>query len=173
MKRIVFILGAGASADSGAPLMKDFLYEASGVSADPEYRDAFDLVFKARAELQVAQSKARFDIHNLEAVFAAFEMAELMGYSWPKTDQFFHQLFALGSIGTTILRRFRVLDPDPAVAVRFRDELLGEQARACFVPDFEGPRSQLLFRDSIGLVARDFGIPLAPTTRRNDPLRAG
>lgn len=83
MSDTVFILGAGASAEAGAPLMADFLDVASDLrngrelSAD-ESRD-FDLVFHARSLLQRSHSKAHLDIHNLESVFAAFEMAQLTG----------------------------------------------------------------------------------------------
>src|SRR5947207_1407967 len=76
----VFVLGAGTSADAGVPLMKDFLEKA--MLLDPHHSavgDAFTLVAKARSALQLAQSKARFDIRNVESVFAAFEMAKLFG----------------------------------------------------------------------------------------------
>ena len=79
--RSVFILGAGASADAGVPLMADFLEKAMALG--PALGDLgpnpFELVKKARAMLQQAQSKARLDIRNVEAVFGAFEMAELFG----------------------------------------------------------------------------------------------
>ncbi len=88
MSRTVFILGAGASAQAGAPLMWNFLevaerlrYEA-GAAAEQD----FELVLKARAELQAVHSKARLDIENLESVFAAFEMAALRGALGRLTD---------------------------------------------------------------------------------------
>lgn len=37
----------------------------------------------------------------------------VIGYSWPNADQFFHQLYAVGTAGESILRRFWVLDPNP------------------------------------------------------------
>lgn len=79
--RTIFVLGAGASADAGVPMMRDFFERADRIHADePDTeRDAFELVGKARARLQLVQSKARFDIRNLESVFAAFEMASLLG----------------------------------------------------------------------------------------------
>lgn len=81
MSEIVFILGAGASKRAGAPLMDDFLDVADDLRKQDlakKVREDFNLVFKAMAELQQAQSKARLDIVNLESVFAAFEMAKIL-----------------------------------------------------------------------------------------------
>jgi hypothetical protein len=79
----VFVLGAGASADVKVPLMREFLEVAEDIYRDSgpalaSYAD-FALVVRARAELQAVHSKAEFDINNLESVFSAFEMAELLG----------------------------------------------------------------------------------------------
>lgn len=80
MKRIVFVLGAGASQAAGVPVMADFFETATALDRQKPglMRDAFTLVAKGRDALQQAQSKARFDLRNLESVFAAFEMAELL-----------------------------------------------------------------------------------------------
>ncbi len=81
MSEIGFVLGAGASKDAGAPLMADFLDVADDLTKQnlaKEAQEDFNLVFKARAELQQAHSKAQLDIRNLESVFAAFEMAKLL-----------------------------------------------------------------------------------------------
>lgn len=86
MADVVFILGAGASADGGAPVMRDFLDAArklrlSGNIRDSRISSAFDEVFAAIGKLQVVHSKARdFDINNIESVFSAFEMAQLLGH---------------------------------------------------------------------------------------------
>ena len=83
MAKTVFILGAGASAHCGIPLMKDFLNVAADLHASNrsgEYKEDFELVFKARSELQATHSKsAAIDIHNVESVFSAFELAETLG----------------------------------------------------------------------------------------------
>jgi hypothetical protein len=82
MSDIVFILGAGASRLAGAPLMDDFLDTAELIlRADKcgNEKTAFELVFKAIAALQPVYAKAVIDTNNLEAVFAAFEMAKLFG----------------------------------------------------------------------------------------------
>lgn len=82
MANTIFILGAGASVSSRAPLMAEFLDVARDVVARgraEESQAAFELAFKGIAELQLAHSKATLDLRNIEAVFAAFEMAVLFG----------------------------------------------------------------------------------------------
>jgi hypothetical protein len=85
MSRTIMILGAGASAQAGAPLMKDFLDIAEKVKAGDGYRNpdeashAFQLVFKALEALRQAHAKSKIDTRNVESVFAAFEMAKLLG----------------------------------------------------------------------------------------------
>lgn len=80
-QRTVFILGAGASAEAGGPLMWDFLDRARGLwRAQPgAHEETVGLVFRAIGELQRTHSKANIDIHNFEKVFAAFEMAGTLG----------------------------------------------------------------------------------------------
>lgn len=77
MSDIVFILGAGASRDAGGPLMTDFLDKARDLWEGNEKisRDKFELVFNGLSQLRHVHSKANLDLNNLEAVFAAFEMA--------------------------------------------------------------------------------------------------
>jgi hypothetical protein len=82
MSRTVFILGAGASKAAGSPLMGDFLDVAerlNGSGSVKDAGDAFDLVFEGLAALQSAHSKATINLDNVESVFAAFEMAQLLG----------------------------------------------------------------------------------------------
>lgn len=81
MSRTVFILGAGASAGAGAPVMSNFLDVAEELRRSDQLGDdaaAFDLVFKAISKLQLAYAKATIDINNLEHLFSAFEMARLI-----------------------------------------------------------------------------------------------
>lgn len=78
MSEIVFVLGAGASAHTGAPVMATFLENSRRLSRrvlEPWKKD-FGLVFEAINELQRVHSKARFDIHNLETVFTILEIAK-------------------------------------------------------------------------------------------------
>jgi NAD-dependent SIR2 family protein deacetylase len=80
MAETVFILGAGASHEAGAPLMKDFLDEAQRLSKSERIpSEDFDLVLNARNQLLAAHSNAVIDFRNLESLFAAFEMARLLG----------------------------------------------------------------------------------------------
>ena len=81
MSKFVFVLGAGASADSGAPTSNNFMDRAESFLGDTSLgghdRDAFELVFKARNKLKDVLSKATLDLDNLEVLFNAFEMAAL------------------------------------------------------------------------------------------------
>ena len=82
MSEIVFILGAGASRDAGAPLIADFLDRADLLRRSGkvnEVKPHFDRVFDAISQLQAIQAKAHLDLYNIESVFAAFEMGKLIG----------------------------------------------------------------------------------------------
>jgi hypothetical protein len=82
VSEIVFVLGAGASVHTGAPVMATFLENArlisKGITVKP-WKDDFDRVFNAINELQRVHSKASFDIHNLESVFTILETARTVG----------------------------------------------------------------------------------------------
>lgn len=86
-RRTVFILGAGASKEAGAPLMRDFLDAADAIRNLPEsdirpgsnLDEQFKLVFRGIAELQSVFAKSVLELDNIESIFAAFEMAELFG----------------------------------------------------------------------------------------------
>ncbi len=81
MAEVVFVLGAGASKECGAPLMGDFLDVAddlrltSRTGGDAEH---FDRVFKSIAALKSVQAQLTLDTYNLEAVFSAFEMGAMI-----------------------------------------------------------------------------------------------
>jgi len=82
MSKIVFILGAGASKQAGAPLMGDFLDSASKLLVMGETGDKqkdFERVFSAIGSLQKVHSKSQLDLSNIESVFNAFEMANILG----------------------------------------------------------------------------------------------
>lgn len=55
----------------------------------------------------------------------------VIGYSLPETDTFFRQLYALGTVGDSLLERFWVFNPDVSREEVFRD-LLGPGARQRF-----------------------------------------
>lgn len=84
MSRTVFILGAGASKEAGAPLMNDFLDVAEEIKnahsqdLSPEEKEWFGGVFEGLYELQKVHEKATLNTLNVEDVFAAFEMAILV-----------------------------------------------------------------------------------------------
>jgi hypothetical protein len=92
MSEVVFILGAGASRDAGAPLMADFLDTAERLrgSGNQNMSTATDIVVRAVGELQQVFAKANIDIQNIEAIFGAIEMARLIrrfpGMEPPKID---------------------------------------------------------------------------------------
>ena len=80
----VFILGAGASRQAGGPLMSDFLDFAEALLRQKiegvlEAKADFDNVFNALAELQAVHSKSFLDLDNIEILFGAIEMAQLIG----------------------------------------------------------------------------------------------
>jgi hypothetical protein len=82
MSNVVFILGAGASKQCGAPLMAEFLDVASSLHSTGKTGDAskdFETVFKAISALQAVHSKSQLDLNNIESIFNAFEVANTLG----------------------------------------------------------------------------------------------
>src|SRR5258706_973652 len=76
--KTVFILGAGASAAAGVPMMAEFLDRADRLFRG-QNDDAAQDVFRAITELQGVYAKSYLDLDNIEAVFGAIEMAQLIG----------------------------------------------------------------------------------------------
>jgi len=87
----------------------------------------------------VPPSWNKADSHNQIATVwnrAAQELSEadsiyVIGYSLPNTDSFFRQLYALGTVGDTLLKRFWVYNPDPSREDVFRG-MLGPGAKERF-----------------------------------------
>ncbi len=82
MAKAVIVLGAGASAHCGAPLMWDFFDRAEEVVRSKRWPDSewqFRLVFDAIHELSRVYAKSHIDTTNLEAVYSAFELAAVLG----------------------------------------------------------------------------------------------
>lgn len=80
--RTVFILGAGASAHAGAPLMGNFFEVAARLQRDGLLRAVqadIDVVEKVRLWFQRAQSWGWIDIGNIEAILSALEVADVLG----------------------------------------------------------------------------------------------
>jgi hypothetical protein len=81
MSDVTIIFGAGASKPSGAPLMAEFFDRATSLHKAGDLADAgedFRLVEEARWELQRTAAKSSLDLYNLEGVFVALEMAEVL-----------------------------------------------------------------------------------------------
>ncbi len=79
-RKNVFILGAGFSADAGAPVMKDFLQRSKYLLDNPDPslpaadREAFEGVFQFLRRLRAAQAKITLDLENIEHLFGLAEM---------------------------------------------------------------------------------------------------
>lgn len=81
MSNVVFILGAGASRQAGAPLMSDFLDIATDLLRGNKVVDKkadFDRVFNAIGGLQAVHSKAQLDLNNIESIFTALELGRVI-----------------------------------------------------------------------------------------------
>lgn len=78
----IFILGAGASKESGAPLMNNFLDVAEDLlrenSFDSDSVDKIKEVFKIITYLQGVHAKSYLDLNNIESLFGAVEMARVI-----------------------------------------------------------------------------------------------
>jgi hypothetical protein len=81
MSDVVFILGAGASKQCGAPLMADFLDVAQSLARIGETKGKtqhFEHVFRAIGSLQSVHSKAQLDLTNIESIFTALEISNVL-----------------------------------------------------------------------------------------------
>jgi hypothetical protein len=94
MSRNVFILGAGASVQAGAPTMNTFIRAAQSIQRGraqkqlyPKEQEYFDLVFKARTALTQTHLKSVLNLDNIESLFGAFDMAALLGRLGTLTDE--------------------------------------------------------------------------------------
>lgn len=81
----VFILGAGASAGSGAPVIKDFLQRARELLDNPESgldeaeRKAFRRIFAWRSEMSRCLMRINIDLYNVEELFSLADMSYQLG----------------------------------------------------------------------------------------------
>lgn len=81
MSNVVFILGAGASKQCGAPLMANFLDVASDLlrsNSVPDKKEEFERVFNAIGALQSVHSKAQLDLNNIESIFTVLELGRVI-----------------------------------------------------------------------------------------------
>jgi NAD-dependent SIR2 family protein deacetylase len=75
----VFILGAGASFEAGAPMMGNFLDRSEDIMLQGEvddFADDFQKVFSLISNLQAIYAKSDIDLSNIEAIFGVLEMAK-------------------------------------------------------------------------------------------------
>lgn len=108
MLRTVFVLGAGASADAGLPVMSDFLDRAedfynNGSFGDKEKRD-FEAVSEAVHAVKGASYNSALDLNNIETVFSAVDMGRLIGRFGVLTSEGINNLYSsiVRLIGATI-----------------------------------------------------------------------
>lgn len=77
----LFILGAGASKDCGAPLMNNFLDVADDLLRAGQFdhvKEEIESVFRLKSELGYLYNKSNMDIHNIESLFGAIEMGRII-----------------------------------------------------------------------------------------------
>lgn len=79
-RKNVFVLGAGFSADTGAPLMNDFFNRVRNLRDDlrsilsSRDREVFERVIQYRFDLNSALAKVFVDLDNIEQLFGFLEM---------------------------------------------------------------------------------------------------
>jgi hypothetical protein len=80
--RNVYILGAGFSADAGAPLIHGFLdfsrklKDQPQSELDPVEKKHFESVFRFRREMAQAREKVRIDLDDIEQLFGLVEISQ-------------------------------------------------------------------------------------------------
>jgi len=90
-RKNVFIVGAGFSAEAGAPVVRTFFEQAMELWKNPnsglkqQERDIFRQVFDYRYELESAESKIQIDLDNIEDLFGTVEMASHLGFNGAQT----------------------------------------------------------------------------------------
>ncbi len=78
----VFILGAGASAEVGGPLMKGFLDAADDLVRQGRLTDVkpqITSILELWGELQATYAKVNMDLFNIESMFGLLEMGRVIG----------------------------------------------------------------------------------------------
>lgn len=79
---MTFILGAGASADGGCPVMKNFMKVAGELSENGKlegFEEDYANVKRVKDKLFNSQVKTKYDCENMESLFSAIEMGLTVG----------------------------------------------------------------------------------------------
>lgn len=80
--KTIYVLGAGSSHHTGAPLLRDFLLTAKLLregKKELKYKEAFDRIFKWIDSLRGASYYVELDLDNLEHIFSLAEMQKQIG----------------------------------------------------------------------------------------------
>jgi len=171
----VFILGAGASVESGPPLMKDFLWTArdllkqktGGFVSQPE--GAGELM-ELLPRLQRLHAKANLDLENIEELFGVLELARLTGHleGWNAEDIARHRDALVSLLARTVEATLRlpvsgkkVLAPRPYEALVSHLKRLGDCAVITF--NYDLGLDYALYREGLGA---DYGLPGSSGTIR-------
>lgn len=81
--KTVFILGAGASVEAGAPLMPSFLKQAKQLHSNNAYGGASqeiqDVLNAAYTDLRPIHAKSTINYQNIEELFSAIDIGQLIG----------------------------------------------------------------------------------------------
>ena len=184
MAKNIIILGAGASAGYGAPVMRNFLDMAQRIFAEGrtrKHRESFERVFAAISKLQAVHSKSQLDIVNLESVFTAFELAKtLESFPGATKDEISQIIDDLKWVITTTLEntiQFPVIDggivrPHPDVE-RFIDSITKNQPS-------QGPHNTAILSFNYDVLIEmgflgtgfgvDYGIAKQASTSKHIPL---
>jgi len=76
----LYILGAGASVDAGAPMMTNFIDIAEDFVISNKYKDINEKkeLFEIIKSLNSLHAKSKIDLNNIESVLGLLEMSELL-----------------------------------------------------------------------------------------------
>lgn len=167
MSNVVFILGAGASKQSGAPLMADFLDVASDLlraNAVQEKRVDFDRVFRAIGGLQLVHSKAQLDLNNIESIFTVLELGRVIqkvpGLSTEEIPQTIAALKELIVTTLEVTMKFptserRIYAPKPyddfaGLLRHLKDDAFPPQSAAVISFNYDVAADVAMYRENLG-----------------------
>src|SRR6266852_4473561 len=95
--KTVFILGAGASAEAGAPTMRTFLDTARALRRQGQLADCAsqvdDIIKAADEDLLALYAKSNLDVENIEDLFSAITMGRLIGRYGDRQQLAINQLY--------------------------------------------------------------------------------